>query len=134
MRWNTGSEILPWNTRLGQFFSRVWHGHADQLAPGGELEETDQAFVLELDVPGVTKEDITIDITDRRLSVRGTRAEKDHSGVLHHSTRATGSFAYEFTLPAPVDDKAVTAALDDGVLTIRTPKANGAKTTRVAIK
>jgi HSP20 family protein len=65
--------------------------------------------------------------------VRGTRAEKERPGVMRHSSRVTGSFAYEATLPAEVDEKATTAELTDGVLTIRLPKASGAKTNRVPI-
>lgn len=133
IHWNGWPEIFGLNSRLGQLFNDRWHLHADEFSPGGELEETDDTFILELDLPGVTKDDITIDVTGRRVSVHGDRTEKERTGVLRHSTRTTGSFAYEFSLPTPVDDSAVTAALNDGVLTIRMPKASGAKTTRVSI-
>ena len=52
---------------------------------------------------------------------------------MRHSTRVTGRFAYEVILPADVDEKATTAQLNDGVLTVRLPKATGAKTSRVPI-
>ena len=86
-----------------------------------------------MDLPGVAKDDVTIDVLGRRVAVRGTRKEKERSGVMRHSTRVTGSFAYEVILPADVDEQATTAKLSNGVLTIRLPKASGAKTNRVPI-
>jgi HSP20 family protein len=126
--------MFPWNTRLGQLFDNMWHTAAHEgLAPGAELEETDDGFTLEMDLPGVAKDDITIDVLGRRMAVRGTRKEKERRGVMRHSTRVTGSFAYEVLLPADVDEKATTAQLSDGVLTIKLPKTSGAKTNRVPI-
>jgi hypothetical protein len=88
--------MFPWNTRLGQLFDNMWHTAAHEgLAPGAELEETDDGFTLEMDLPGVAKDDITIDVLGRRMAVRGTRKEKERSGAMRHSTRVTGSFAYE---------------------------------------
>lgn len=125
---------FPWNNGLGQLLETAWHVHPGQLVPGSELEETDEAFVLDLDLPGVAKDDVTIDVTGRRVSVRGTRVEKERTGVLRHTTRTSSDFAYEVTLPTPVNDRAVTAELDGGVLMVRIPKASGAKTTRIEIK
>ena len=133
IHWNGWPAMFAWKSRLNQLLDNRLHLHADEFSPGGELEETDDSFILELDLPGVAKDEITIDVTGRRVSVHGDRTEKERTGVLRHSTRTTGSFAYEFTLPTPVDDSAVTAALNDGVLTVRMPKASGAKTTRVSI-
>ena len=105
-----------------------------KAAPGGELRETDDAFTLELDVPGVDKNDITIDFSGRRLSVRGTKTtEREGQGTLRNTTRTSGSFSYEAVLPVAVDEKAVTASLTDGVLMVRMPKATEAKTTHVEI-
>ena len=82
---------------------------------------------------------------EQRLIVETTRAfvenelypherEVERTGVLRHSTRTSGSFSYEISLPSPVDDQGVTATLDGGVLTVRVPKSSDAKTTRVEIK
>jgi HSP20 family protein len=138
-----GTQLVAWNpwldmslsdVRLGQLFDSVWNSATPvaRLAPGGDLEETDDAFVIELDLPGIAKDDISIDVTGRRVSVSGTRSEKERTGILRHTTRTTGSFAYDVTLPGPVDEKKVTAALADGVLKLQLPKADGAST-RIAI-
>jgi len=133
--WNPWPEIFPAGGRFAELFDRAWRGTAlsDKFAPGGELEETDDAFALELDLPGIAKEDITIEVTGRRVSVTGTRSEKERTGLLRHTTRVTGSFAYEVTLPCDVEEKGVTANLGDGVLHVHLPKAGGAKATRIAI-
>jgi HSP20 family protein len=131
-RWNPWPELFDWNPRLTQLLDAIRHN--GDHAPGGQLEETDEAFILELDLPGVAKDDITIDVTGPRVSVHGSRSEKKTDATLRHSTRTTGSFSYELRLPTPVDDGAVTASLDSGVLTVTMPKASGAKTTRVTIK
>lgn len=133
IRWLPWSDVFGWNTDLARLFDTMSLPitYDEDFAPGGELEETDD--VLELDVPGVARDDVSIDVTARKLSVRGKRTEKERKGVLRHSTRVTGTFAYEVRLPTPVTEKGVTATLTDGVLTIRLPKASDAKTTRIRI-
>ena len=135
IRWLPWSDVFGWNTDLARLFDTMSMPitYDDDFAPGGELEETDDAFVLELDLPGVARDDVSIDVTARKLSVRGKRTEKERKGVLRHSTRVTGTFVYEVRLATPVTEKGVTATLTDGVLTIRLPKASDAKTTRIRI-
>jgi HSP20 family protein len=105
-----------------------------EFIPGVELHETDEAFELEVDLPGVDRKDITIDITGRRVRVHGTKTVKERDGILRHSTRSVGAFTYEGVLPAEVDESAVKASLTDGVLSVTMPKANEAKTTHIEIK
>ncbi len=130
------TDLAPWATRMQDLMEQMWVPAmaASDFAPGGELRETDDTFTLELDVPGVVKEDIAIDFSGRRLSVRGTKTtEKQGQGALRHSTRTSGSFTYEAILPVPVDEASVTASLSDGVLLVTMPKATEAKTTHVEI-
>lgn len=128
-------EIAPWGSRMRELMEDMWPAMPAgfDYAPGGVLHETDEAFTVELDLPGVEKGDIAIDISERRLTVHGKRVEKERKGVLRHTTRVTGSFSYEAFLPSPVDEKAVTAVLTDGVLTITMPKASEAKTTHITV-
>lgn len=128
--------IAPWSTPLQHMLQEMWPHtlSGNDFAPGGALQETDDAFILEVDLPGVDKRDITIDISGRRVSVRGTKTVKERTGVLRHSTRAAGTFAYEAVLPVAVDEQAVTAGLADGVLTVTMPKAKEGKSTHVEIR
>jgi len=128
--------VAPWNSRMQDLMQDLWSRSPfpSDFAPGGELHETDEAFTVELDLPGVDKGDITIDISGRRLMVHGSRTVKEHKAVVRHSTRMTGSFRYEAFLPVPIDEQAVTAALKDGVLTITMPKSTAAKATHIEVK
>lgn len=77
--------------------------------PAVDVEETDDAFVYEIDVPGVDRDDITVEVRDNDLVISGEYQEKERSGVMHRHTRRTGSFSYRSTLPSGVDQ-----GLDEG--------------------
>lgn len=128
--------MAPWSHRMRELMEDVFQGLPSgvDFAPGGELQETDEAFTVELDLPGVDKKDINIDLSDRRLTVRGERVVREKEGVLRHTNRVTGTFSYEALLPCPIDEAKVTAALTDGVLTITMPKASEAKSTHITVK
>ncbi|HTY72419.1 MAG TPA: Hsp20/alpha crystallin family protein [Actinomycetes bacterium] len=133
--WQPWTDLFPWNTRLTQALDALWHAtpHGADFAPSDVFEETDDAFTIELDVPGIPKKDITIDVAGRRVTINGVRKETERSGVMRRSTRITGEFQYDLTLPAPVDETKVSATLAEGVLTVRLPKAQEEKPLRVTI-
>ena len=128
-------DIAPWNTRMQDLMQDLWSRSPfpGDFAPSGDMHESDAAFTVELDLPGVDKGDIIIDVMGRRLTVHGSRTVKEHEGVIRHSTRMTGSFRYEAVLPVPVDEQAVTAGLKDGVLTITLPKSTTTKATHIEV-
>ncbi len=133
-RWNPWSDV-DWNRRLNHLMRSLWPttDGSPEVLPGASLEETDEAFVFELDLPGVAKSDITIEVSGNRVSVKGNRNEPERDGVVRRSTRVTGSFAYEVTMPSPIEGKDVTAAMTDGVLKITAPKATTARPRHVTI-
>ena len=94
---------MSWPHRLGRFLEGGWNPLSDSLAPAGSLEVTEEAYVVEVDLPGVERDDVSIDVTGRRVSVHGNRTEKHHDGVLRHSTVTSGQFIYEVTLPSPIE-------------------------------
>jgi HSP20 family protein len=126
---------LGWNARFNQMLDTVWHAaaHPDEFVPGVELREEPEKFQLQVDLPGIDKKDVSIDISGRRVSVSGTRTETESKGVLRHRTRVTGSFAYEVTLPSRVNEKRVSAALVDGVLSVTLPKAADTAAVHISI-
>ena len=99
----------------------------------GELEETDDAFIVEIDLPGVDKKDIDIELEGRRLIVTAERKERERTGILRRRTRTVGTYRHEVVLPTEVDEDAVDASLADGVLTVRLPKHETARRRRIAI-
>ena len=126
--------LFPWNSHLNQLLESMWHapalGHGE---PAAAVTETEDAYRVELDLPGVERKNVTLDVTGRRMSVHATRAEREHEGILRHSTRTTGEFDFVLNLPTAIADEGVTATMNDGVLTVTLPKTAGAKSTRIKI-
>lgn len=107
---------------------------ADTFVPRADVEETNDAYIVEIELPGVDKDDIDISMSGRRLTVVGERREKERTGVLRRRTRAVGRFRYEVVLPGAIDESGVTAKLEDGVLTVRVPKAASERPRRIEVK
>ncbi|WP_251963614.1 Hsp20/alpha crystallin family protein [Salinibacter ruber] len=107
--------------------STVW-------APRTDLSETDDAFRIRLDVPGMTKDDIAINLQNNTLTVSGERSsERQKDGEEYvRVERAFGTFHRTFTLPDAVGPDRVEATYDEGVLTINVPKTE--KSTRRQIE
>ncbi|MFB6098368.1 MAG: Hsp20/alpha crystallin family protein [Salinibacter sp.] len=109
-----------------RFFNRTSGdgGASTVWSPRTDLVETDDEFRLRLDVPGMTKDDITINLQNRTLTVSGERtSERTEEGEEYvRVERAFGDFHRSFTLPDAVDDENIEATYEDGVLTINVPK------------
>jgi HSP20 family protein len=110
-------------------------GTLRRWVPAMDLLETAEAFVLRADLPGLTQEDVKIELEDSTLTVSGERkSEKvDEQEGYYRVERAFGSFSRSLTLPKGIDGDAVTASFDNGVLEIRVPKPEERKPRRIAI-
>ena len=120
-----------------QFFGRDSDDDTSAVwAPRTDLSETDNAFRIRLDVPGMTKEDITINLQNNTLTVSGERSsERQEEGEEYvRVERAFGNFHRTFTLPDAVDPDSVEAAYDDGVLTINVPKTETSTRRQIEIQ
>lgn len=104
------------------------------FTPLADVEETHDAYVLEIELPGVKRDDIDIEVAGRRLRVQGEREEKERVGFLRSRERTVGRFSYEVTLPGHVEEEGVEAHLDEGVLTIRAPKPERERARRIEIR
>jgi len=106
---------------------------ADGMVPLADIEETDEAYVVEVELPGVRKGDVTVSVEGRRLSVDAERHERQRTGVLRRRTRAVGRLHYEVVVPGDVDADETTASLDDGVLTVHLRKSTAQRARRVPV-
>lgn len=102
--------------------------------PLGDIEEVDDAFVIELELPGVRPEDIDLELRENQLRVFGEIKEKERTGILRRKTRQVGRFEYIVTLPSEVDPDQVDATLCDGVLTIRVGKATSGRPRHIPVR
>jgi len=94
--------------------------------PSIDLYETDDAFILEADLPGVTAEDVKLELEDDHLTLTGSRSlEKKQSGGRFHSIeRVSGEFVRHIHLPESVQKDAMEIDFSNGVLRITLPKLN----------
>ncbi|MCP8706774.1 Hsp20/alpha crystallin family protein [Streptomyces sp. AC04842] len=102
-------------------------------SPLADLSETDDAYLVEVEVPGVKREDLDIEMTERELTITGEFKERERTGMLRRSTRRTGRFEYRAALPGDISPENVEATLDNGVLTVKVPKAEATKSRRIEI-
>jgi HSP20 family protein len=141
VRWEPLRELGSLQNEMNRLFNTVF----DTPQPGGstmrrwmpamDLVETDDNFVLRADLPGLSEEDLKIELEDGTLTVSGERKaehESENEGY-YRVERAFGSFSRSLTLPQGIDPEAVTASFDRGVLEIRVPKPEERKPRRIEI-
>lgn len=102
--------------------------------PAADIEETDDAYVLELDLPGVHKEDVNIELRENEVRITGEVKERERSGVLRRRSRRVGEFQYVVTLPTDIEPDKVEANLHDGVLTVRLGKAAASQPRQIEVQ
>ena len=114
-------------------FVRTLERSLNDVSPLADIEETDDSYLLDVELPGVRREDIDLLVDRGRLVVTGERHERERVGLLRHRTRTTGRFVLAVTLPGPVDSDAVAASFVDGMLRVVVPKAERARRRRIPI-
>jgi HSP20 family protein len=97
-------------------------GEGAPWIPAVDIEETDDAWIVEAELPGVDKKDVDIQMNDSELVVRGEIKERERAGILRRRTRRVGEFEFRVNLPGQTNAEQIDAKLDDGVLAIRIPK------------
>ena len=141
VRWDPTREIDSLQGNMNQLFDRFFEGRAGngssmrRWIPAMDLIETDDNLVLRADLPGLSQDDLDIEIKDGVLTISGERrAEHEEKGEgFHRVERSFGSFSRSLSLPEAVDPEQVAADFKDGVLEVRIPKPEETKPTRVAI-
>ena len=99
------------------------NGQVDRWIPAMDLVEGDDDLVLRADLPGMSEDDVNIEIKDGVLTISGERrAEHEEKGEgFHRVERAFGRFSRSLSLPEGVDPEKVEAKFADGVLEVRVP-------------
>jgi HSP20 family protein len=119
--------------RLDSLWGSELGGAADRWLPAADLEETDDAWSVEIELPGVQGDDVDVELDDRVLTVSGQLRDKERTGILRRRTRRVGAFQYTVTLPGDIDAEHVDAQLHDGLLTVRVPKSPGTERRHIRI-
>jgi HSP20 family protein len=145
VRWEPVRELSSLQNEMNRLFNTFFDAPAPGNGGGGalrrwvpamDLVETDDHFVLRADLPGLSEEDVSIELEDNVLTVSGERkAEREEKKEGYYRVeRSFGQFRRSLTLPDGVDAEGVAATFDKGVLEVRIPKPEERKPRKVAIQ
>jgi HSP20 family protein len=132
--------MMTFRKEMDRWMDRFWE--ADEApatgiwSPRVDVSETNDAFTVKADVPGIEPKDIQVTIENGVLDIRGEKRQEleQKDERLYRSERSYGSFIRNLRLPTHVDGTKVTARFKNGVLTIVLPKAPEARGQAIPIK
>ena len=141
VRWDPAYEVDSLQSEVNRIFDgffgggRQQNGTARRWVPAMDLAETEDELVLTADLPGMSEDDVSIEIKDRVLTISGERADvREHQDRGYHRVeRSVGSFSRSLSLPDGIDADQVAASFDRGVLEVTIPKPEERKPHRVEI-
>ena len=125
------NELIPFSWRLDESETNL-----GTWTPTTDMMETDNEYVIKVDLPGLTKKDIQINAHDNVLTIEGERrkeSKEEKAGYLRNE-RYFGTFKRSIMLPASIMDENIKASFKDGVLKINVPKAEKSKRKSVPIE
>src|ERR671922_611307 len=142
-RWTPMRNLMSFQDEMNRMFDQFARGGNGEeagwgvrtWAPPVDIYETDDALILKAELPGVSKDDVSVEIHQNTLILRGQRKHEAEvkEDRYHRVERAYGTFQRSFVLPTLVDQEKVQASYTDGVLELRLPKSEAAKPKRIAI-
>jgi HSP20 family protein len=140
MQWEPLSELGTMQNEMNRLFNTLFAGPRQangdrRWIPAMDLLETENDFVLRADLPGLSEDDLNIELQGTTLTVSGERtSEHDGNGAGYHRLeRGWGSFARSLTMPEGIDPDGISARFDRGVLEVHIPKPEQHKPRRIAI-
>lgn len=144
------AQITPWNSRrltsdvwsemdrfFDSFYSPAEASYAERsFAPVAEISESDESFALSLDLPGMKKEDIKIEVANNTLTISGERKreERTENQKVQRYEKVYGSFSRSFALPNTVQADKIEAHYENGVLEMILPKTSMAQSRKIEVQ
>lgn len=107
------------------------------ISPRINVSETDKAFEIQVEMPGVKKDDVKVAVDRQRITIEGEvkREEEQREGEnLLYTERVASKFMRSFVLPTEVDDASAQARMENGILSLTLPKRQGAEAKRITIQ
>jgi HSP20 family protein len=141
-RWEPLRELDQVTERMRQMLEQTFGGigwsspllEREGWSPFVDLEETDDAYVVEAELPGVKRENVNIELVGDELTITGEIKERERKGTVRRRSRRTGRFDYRVSLPDHVDADKIEANLVEGILTVHVPKSERAQRQRIELK
>ncbi len=137
-RWEPFRELEQLHEEMGRlmegFSPPSRSGNGGVWVPYADIEETEDAWIIEVEAPGTKRDDINVELRDSELVITGEIKERERNGILRRRTRRTGHFEYRVVLPGQATDEGIEANLHDGILTVRVPKPEQSRPRRIEVK
>jgi HSP20 family protein len=141
VRWEPLRELNSLQHEMNRMFNTVFgdqpggNGGTRRWIPAMDLLETGEHFVLRADLPGLSEDDVNIELEDNTLTVSGERKAEhtERQEGFYRVERAFGAFSRSLTLPRGVNSDEISAQFANGVLEIRIPKPEESKPRRISI-
>ena len=133
-RWDPLQELEGLREQLAQMMRTPDGNGGLPFVPLVDIEETEDAWIVEADLPGVKPEDVNVEVRGSELAISGEIKEREREGILRRRTRKTGEFDYHITLPGDADAENIDAELRDGILTVRIPKPEQERPRRIDVR
>ena len=132
VKWNPNRSLI---SDFDRIFDNMFnidipiHTKESSYYPAVDIEETEKEFILSADMPGLKKKEVTIDIHDGIITIKGERMNEDKSSFNGYrmNERQFGSFNRSFRLPDNVNEDKIAAKFDNGELLITLPKTKEIK-------
>lgn len=126
--------FFDFDNEVGRFLNN-WDPIETQLSiPKCDVRELEHSFSLSFDIPGVKKEDLSLEVKDNVLTVTGERrSEKTDSDKFLRQEVKYGKFSRSFSLPEGANEEAIEANFENGVLTVHLPKTEKKKAKKISI-
>ena len=141
-RWDPFRDLLSIQREMNRLYSNPTTpgreaapaSRSETWVPPVDIHESADAFTIAVELPGIKKEDIQLELKDESLTLRGERKpERDVREGVHRIERVYGPFQRSFNLPSNINASAVKATFRDGVLEIVLPKEEEAKPRHIDI-
>ena len=113
----------------GSVFTSSW-------TPAVDITEHENEYIVKMELPGVSKDDVKITLEDNVLTVKGEKKQEKESksSNYHRVERTYGAFQRTFTVPSDVKANGIDASYKDGILSIALPKSEDAKPKQIDVK
>lgn len=132
-KWTPWEELESMERRMRRFFDDL--GFVPGYLPAADVYETDDEFVVEVEVPGFTEAELAVEQSDHVLTIKGDRAQTKEKTEreFYLRERLARSFERRFRLPPEAATRELASTFHEGVLTVHAPKAAAAKPRRIPI-
>lgn len=142
-KWDPFKDLVEVSNNLNRWLGRSSGAHATDVSmlaeadwkPLVDITETDTAYLIKADIPGVKKEDVKVSVQDGMLAIRGERKheKEEKDKTFHRIERSYGSFMRSFRLPDDADVSGISAEFKDGMLNVTVKKSSSVKSKAVEV-